>query len=234
MNVIVFMTDGRPNGLTADYSKKITDSCAPSNTPFVGVLAQWANGAVPTGTTAGLMNYTTNSITNANEGAISAGSGCKFYSDLTKVNQDMANLPTTDINGNSTTGPYSQENTASPYNGQATTLSGGISSPLQIVMASTNTLDNEATVIRSNKTLNPFIYDIALMGNGGASDQPDILLLRKMANDPSLASDTGIGQTFYNQQVTQPHGYFAVAPDASQLQVAFNSIAAHISIRLAQ
>jgi hypothetical protein len=58
--------------------------------------------------------------------------------------------------------------------------------------------------------------------------------LQKIANDPALAGDTGVGLTFYQSQINQPHGYFAVAPDASQLAVAFDSIAMQISIRLSQ
>ena len=54
-----------------------------------------------------------------------------------------------------------------------------------------------------------------------------------VANDPNLAGATGLGLSFYNQQISQPHGYFAEAPDASQL-AAFDTIAAQISIRLSQ
>jgi len=234
MNVIVFMTDGRPNGVTANYYPLVTDHCT-STQPFIGVLAQWAGGAVPSGSTAGLMNYSTTSITNANEGAIPGSTNCQFYKkDLTYVTSDISNLPAQDINGNSTTGPYSQENPAWPYNGHSTTLTNGASSPQQIVLASTNLLDNEATVIRSNATLHPSIYTIALMGDGGVNDQPDPLLLRKIANDPTLAADPGLGSTFFQQQINQPHGYFAIAPDASQLAMAFDTIATQISIRLAQ
>jgi hypothetical protein len=72
------------------------------------------------------------------------------------------------------------------------------------------------------------------MGNGPADDMPDTLLLQKIANDPNLAGDTGVGLTFYNTQINQPHGYFAIAPNASQLAVAFDTIARQISIRLTQ
>jgi Mg-chelatase subunit ChlD len=242
MNVIMFMTDGRPNGITANYYNLVTDGCVPASkqSQFVGVLSQWAGGAVTTGTTAGLMNYTTTSITDANEGPISAGSGCKFYSpnnstaNLPNVRQDISNLPTQDLYGNSTSGPYSNQNSAAWPFTTAFNRIGGASSPLQIVIASENILDNEATQVRTDANLHPYIYDIALEGDGATTDQPDTLLLRKIANDPSLASDTGIGSTFYRQQIGQPHGYFAEAPDASQLAVAFDTIATQITIRLAQ
>jgi len=205
MNVIVFMTDGRPNGVTADFSQPnnlAIGTCTEDNAgdDLIGVLAQWAGGAVASGSTAGLMNYRTTSITNTNEGHIPAGSGCAFTTSLTNVSLDISGMPATDIYGNSLTGPYSQENPAWPYNGLAPNLV-GVSSPREIVMASTNAVDNEATQVRTNTTLNPFIYSIALDGDGPVSDQPDTLLLRKMANDPSLAGDSGIGSTFYRQQI---------------------------------
>jgi len=232
MNVIVFMTDGRPNGVTAKFAA--TDGCvSASGGPPEGVLAQWANGAVPKGTTAGLMQDSVPGITTADGQAIGA-KNCTFSGDLTKVYKDIPNLPATDLFGNSLAGPYSQLNSATwpyttPFN-----PTGGTSVPQQIVIASTNAVDNEATQVRTNANLHPHIYDIALEGDGPVDDQPDTLLLRKMANDPSLAADTGIGKTFYQQQINQPHGYFAEAPDASQLAVAFDTIATQITIRLSQ
>jgi Mg-chelatase subunit ChlD len=238
MNVIMFMTDGRPNGVTADYSLPglgVTDGCKmPANTP--GVIAQWAGGAVPNGSTAGVMNATTTAITFPNDGhSLTGSSGCKFNGpNLTNVSQDIPNLPTQDFFGNALAGPYSQLNGATwPYT-TAFNRIGAVSVPQQIVIASTNALDNEATQVRTDATLHPYIYDIALLGDGPVSDQPDTLLLRKIANDRSLAGDTGVGLTFYQAQISQPHGYFAIAPDASQLALAFNTIATQISVRLAQ
>jgi Flp pilus assembly protein TadG len=233
MNVIVFMTDGRPNGVTGQFTA--IDSCATQNgTPLQGVLSQWAGGAVANGTTAGLMQSSVASITSPDGIAITGVQHCAFTgaNNLPNVTTDILDIPATDVYGNLTSGPYSQLNSATwpyttPFN-----PAGGAKIPQQIVIASTNAVDNEASQVRTNTNLNPFIYDIALEGDGPANDQPDTLLLRKMANDPSLAGDTGIGKTFYQQQINQPHGYFAEAPDASQLSVAFNTIATQISIRL--
>ncbi|MGD0364123.1 MAG: VWA domain-containing protein [Bryobacteraceae bacterium] len=235
MNVIMFMTDGRPNGITADFSSLVTDGCAPANQPFVGVVAQWAGGAQTTGNTAGLMQNNTSGITFPNDNIpIAASNGCKFYTGLTNVRQDIQDLPTQDFYGNSTAGPYSQVNGSTwPYTTPFNPV-GGVSVPQQIVIASTNAVDNEATQVRTDSTLHPYIYDIALMGNGPVDDMPDTLLLQKIANDPALAGDSGAGLTFYQQQINQPHGYFAEAPDASQLAVAFNTIATQISVRLAR
>jgi Flp pilus assembly protein TadG len=237
MNVIMFMTDGRANGVTADFSQNnlVADGCNPPNQPFIGVVAQWANGAMPSGNTAGLMQNTTSSITFPNDNVPIAGSNnCQFYTNLENVRNDIPNLPTTDLYGNSTAGPYSQENSATwPYTTPFNPV-GGVSVPQQIVIASANALDNMATQVRTNTTLNPYIYDIALMGNGPVDDMPDTLLLQKIANDPSLAAATGVGQTFYQQQINQPQGLFEIAPDATQLALAFDTIARQISIRLSQ
>jgi Mg-chelatase subunit ChlD len=238
MNVIMFMTDGRPNGVTADYSLPglgVASGCSlPANTP--GVIAQWAGGAVTSGHTAGVMDAATAGITFPNDGHPLAGSsGCSFDSpNLQSVRSDIPNLPTTDFYGNPLAGPYSQLNSATwPYT-TAFTPVGAVSIPQQIVIASTNAVDNEATQVRTDPTLHPFIYDIALMGNGPPDDMPDTLLLQKIANDPNLAGQAGVGQTFYQMQINQPHGYFALAPDASQLAVAFNTIATQISVRLSR
>ncbi len=235
MNVIVFMTDGRPNGVTENFTSMAIGGCSTDKAgdPLTGVLAQWAGGALPTGNTAGLMNDSTNSLLNTNEGPIPAGGGCHFPANLTNVRKDISGMPNTDIYGDSLVGPYSQQNTAWPYNGVSPSLV-GVSSPQDIVVASANAVDNAATTVRTDATLTPYIYSIALEGNGPVNDQPDELLLRKMANDPTLAGDSGIGATFYQNQINQPHGYFAVAPNASQLAVAFNTIATQISVRLAQ
>jgi len=234
-NVIVLMTDGRPNGFTGNYTNLRTSpgSCDPGNAPLIGTLAQWAGGPNPTGTTAGLMNYSTNSITNANEGPTAYSGGCNFAGDLTKARNDLSGMPPADIYGNATAGPYSTYNPNFPYNGAYANLT-GVSSPQMIEVASTNVLDNEGTKIRTDATLKPAIYTIALEGNS-PGDPPDTLILRKLANDPSMENDPdATARTFYQQQKAQPQGYFADAPDPSQLFAAFNTIATQIVIRLSR
>ena len=153
-NVIVLMTDGRPNGFTGDYTnlRKNPGSCDPGGAPLVGAIAQWAGGPSATGSTAGLVNYATNSITNTNEVAIANGAGCNFAADLTKVRNDVSGMPPTDIYGNSTSGPYSVYNPAYPYNSASVNLT-GVNSPQMVEVASTNALDNEGTKIRTDVTL---------------------------------------------------------------------------------
>jgi len=234
-NVIVLMTDGRPNGFTGDYTalRSHPASCDPLGSPLVGTLAQWAGGPVSTGTTAGLMNYSTTSITNANENAIPNGSGCQFAGDLTRARNDLSGMPATDVYGNSTSGTYSVGNPNAPYNGMAATLT-SVTSPQMIEVASTNVLDNEGIKIRTNATLKPAIYTIALEGTS-PGDPPDTLILRKLANDPTMENDPDpTTRAFFQTQRLQPRGYFVDAPDPSQLCAAFNAIATQIVVRLAK
>ena len=187
-NVVVLMTDGRPNGFTGDYISPTNlrlhpTTCANGATHMIGVAAQWAGGPVSSGTTAGLMQPTTNSPSaSGNDGVISTNSGCNFASDMTQAYKDFSLMPNRDTHGNSTTGNYSVYNTNAPYNGMVDALS--ISVPAQVEIAATNALDNQCTTIRQNTVLKPNIYTIALEGNDPTGkDTPDTILLRKLAND---------------------------------------------------
>jgi hypothetical protein len=146
------------------------------------------------------------------------------------VSQDIGSLPTQDYFGNATQGPYTVE---SPSYGSAANL-GDVTDAQGIVYAAINAVDNQSNTIRTNATLKPTIYTIGLSGDGAVDQYPDPLLLMKMANDPNMAAVSAAGQTFYNQQIGQPQGLFANAPDASQLAVAFDTIARQISVRLSQ
>jgi hypothetical protein len=229
------MTDGRPNGFTGDYTNLRSHplTCDVVNTPLIGVMAQWAGGPIAAGSTAGLMNYSASSIGNVNEGAISAGFGCQFAGDLTKARNDLSGMPAADVYGNATAGTYSVNNPNAPYNGTAANLT-SVTSPQMIEVGSTNVLDNEGIKIRTNGALKPAIYTIALEGTS-PGDPPDTLILRKLANDPTMESDPDpTAQAFYQQQKAQSRGYFVDAPDPSQLCAAFNAIATQIVVRLAK
>jgi hypothetical protein len=247
-NVIVLMTDGRPNGFTGDYTDYRTSPGTCGTNPFQGVFAQWSGGPVtnPT-TTAGLMlwqasaaNYSTDAVTPK------ATSTCHMGAPNTTANlpngyQDITQMPPTDVYLNSTTGPYSANNPNYPYYNTTAILTkiGGVFLPKWVEVAAANALDNQGTVIRSNTTLKPAIYTIALEGNGGANDAPDTLLLRKLANEPTMAGD--LDSTTKNMWLAQNSGptaqtagYFVDAPDPSQLCAAFNQIATQIVVRLAK
>ena len=60
-------------------------------------------------------------------------------------------------------------------------------------------------------------------------------MLRKLANDPTMQNDAdATARLYFQQQVGQPTGYFADAPDPSQIFAAFDTIATQIVVRLAR
>ena len=246
-NVIVLMTDGRPNGFTGDYTNYRTSSgtCGTSNPPFWGVFAQWSGGPVTTPTTtAGLMlwqassaSYDTDAVTPRATSTCHMGAP-NTTANLTNGYLDITQMPPTDVYNNSTTGPYSANNPNYPYYNTTAILtkSGSVFLPKWVEVAAANAVDNQGTVIRSNTTLKPAIYTIALEGNGGANDAPDTLLLRKLANEPTMQndSDSTTRTMWAGQNPGQTVGFFVDAPDPSQLCAAFNQIATQIVVRLAK
>jgi Flp pilus assembly protein TadG len=233
-NVVVFMTDGIPNGVTGDFRPYRLGNCG-KNDPspqMVGVLAQWANNQA-VGDTAGLMKRTATSVTDDSSASVEGTNKCLFLGDLKLVDSDVSRMPANDVYGNALAGPYSTySNPYVPFFGSAANLT-RVDRPQEITKASANAADNQATVIRSHPTLKPMIYTIGLITNP-TGDKPDEQLLMKISNDPGLASAPGAGPTFYAQQQTQPRGIYVNAPDATQLRSAFDTIATHIVVRLSR
>jgi len=236
-NVIVLMTDGRPNGFTGTYTGLIKNpaSCKVTSGTMKGEVEQWAGGPYATGTTAGLSVETTTVVTSAQDGTAPPNTtGCAMDSNISGAPPtDLTQMPTADVHGNSIMGNYSVNNPNAPYGSSADTRN--LSSPQQIEIASVNALDNEGITIRQNAILGTNVYTIALEGNA-PNDPPDTLLLRKLANDPTMQNDpSATAQLFWTQQNPgQTVGYFVDAPDAGQLSAAFNSIAERIVVRLAR
>jgi len=232
-NVVMLMTDGLPTGITADFSadglvKNGDHGCNPTGP---GVFAGGTvGGNMFPGGSLGLSVATEPTLGTPDDVPIPTGSGCHFYSNEGNVSQDISQLPSSDYFGNSTTGNYT---VASSAYGQAANLN-DVTDAQGAVYAAINAADNQATAIRTNATLKPYIYTIGLSGDGAVDQYPDPLLLMKMANDPNLAGQTGAGATFYTQQLGQPQGLNINAPDATQLAMAFDTIARQISVRLSQ
>jgi hypothetical protein len=231
-NVIVFMTDGIPNGFSGNFIQYRISPCGTTGTPMVGVLAQWANNA-STGTTAGLMARSTSSTSGSTPYSSENTGSCNFRSDLSQVKTDVTRMPTQDVYGNALAGTYSSYlNDDVAFFGSPADLT-HVDRPQDITRASANALDNQATTIRSNTTFKPMIYTIGLNTDPTGNDNPDEQLLRKIANDPSLATAPNSGPQIYQNQKTQPRGIYVNAPDASQLGAAFETIATNIVVRLA-
>jgi Flp pilus assembly protein TadG len=238
-NVIVFMTDGIPNGVTGDFNGYNILPCRPLGAGgLVGVLAQWNNN-LSTCTnqwscTAGLMRRSIPNVTDGGQ-PIGTVTGCTFDDgNLGTVRKDISRMPNQDNWGNALAGPYSTySNPDVNFFGSPANLN-GVSLPQEITKASANALDNMATTIRSDTTLKPQIYTIGLNPDPQGNDQLDHQLLKKLANDPSMAAMSANGLLFYNAQKTQTHGIYVNAPDATQLQAAFDTIATHIVLRLSR
>ncbi len=228
LNLIVFFTDGVPNGVTAHFPVKQTAdlryglsnpfsiSPVPASsckaTILTGTIAQESNNDT-LGWTGGV--YSTQAVApNVTANPLLAAPGCLYPSsnDGVYMRADVASIPSTDVNGNATTG-YQPVTTYpdGPYVGQIR-----VDMPPAITQASQNAADNAAIRIRADKTLVPVIYTIGL---GGTSFQPlDQTFLLRLANDPR--------SPIYDP--SEPAGLFVFAENATQLNNAFNTVASQI------
>jgi Flp pilus assembly protein TadG len=209
LNVIVFFTDGLPNGITADFQPllKPLSTCTDKLTPKVGFLAQWG-GDVDPGPTAGVINTLATSVGSANEVKIANSAGCAFAADLTRIREDIARMPDADYWGDATTGYKPVDLTR-------------VDLPTQVVAASINAADNAARRIRSDAALRPYIYTIGL--GGTTAEGHDDEFMRRVSNDPQAG----------NYDPTQSTGLFVWSPSPAQLQDAFQRIASEV-LRLSQ
>jgi Flp pilus assembly protein TadG len=247
-NIIVLMTDGRPNGVDGNFTPyAVTTACGANN--LTGMIAQWAGGAVASGNTAGIMNHTDandsggdNTINAPNCNFNSGGSGT---ANATKMPQDINQIPNRDVYGNYTITnsganytSYTSQNPSAPWLNKEPVLAGangsnhGPNGPFDIAAASINAADSQGITIRSDTTLKPQVYVIAVIGTD-STDIPDTLFLQKMANyglDPNDAT----AKKFITAQSSQTKGYFVAAPDPTQIDAAFQQVAAQIGMRLAQ
>ena len=237
LNLIVYYTDGQPNGLSASYPiKTLADvrydavqtstlvntpasGCKPNSTGTLsGILAQGAADGSTLGYTTGLFSNVGTSISDTSDPMIAAP-GCAFlgsYDNQAYVRRDIAYIPTTDSWGNSTVGykPVDTYPAGNPYAGKMR-----VDEPIAVVYASTNAGDSAGQRIRSDKTFSPVIYCIGLGGDGWIDHD----FLARIANTPTSSS--------YNP--AQPSGLYVYSPDSSQLAAAFNSVASQI-LRLSQ
>jgi len=229
-NIIMLMTDGLPTAITADFwGLRSNSSCGSS--PLKGVFAGGLRaGSLFPGGSLGLSVDTQTTLTTAQDVVIPNDGGCHFAANLGLVSSDIASLPTADYFGNSTQG-YTA---LSPAYRFAPANLADVSDAQGAVYAAINAADNQATAIRSDATLRPTIYTIGLSGDGALDQNPDGLLLMKMANDPNLAGQAAPGPSFYRSQSGQPQGAYANAPSAAQLAQAFDTIARQIAVRLSQ
>jgi hypothetical protein len=212
LNLIVFFTDGLPNGLVADFNiypgtnlLKSSSACTyklKASRPMLGFLSQ-KSGFNPTGTTAGIKVLDGSTISSVSEVPITTNStGCAYRSNEDNMRQDVAKMPAADYYGNATTGYHSVDLTR-------------VDSPQQIGYASVNAADSGVRRIRQDSALNVVIYTI---GYEGGSEVPDQVWMKRISNDPTSASFDS----------TRPAGLYVSAPTTGDLGAAFAKIASEI------
>jgi hypothetical protein len=218
LNLIVFFTDGLPNGLVAEFNDPTTaknllisrsNGCTyrrVANRSMLGFLSQYS-GFAPTGTTAGIKLLGASTVSSVNEGPIQTNSnGCAYRTDDTQMHQDVLKMPTLDYYGSATTG----------YVGVTLT---SIDSPQQIGHASLNAADSAVMRIRQDNALNVVIYTI---GYSGGTEAPDEVWMKRISNDPT--------STYYT--TAEPPGLYVNATTTGDLSGAFARVASEI-LRLA-
>lgn len=217
LNLIVFFTDGLPNGLAADFNDptpsknllKSTSLCTyklVANHPMVGFLSQ-KSGFAPSGTTAGVKKLDASTVSSVSEGPISTNStGCAYRTNEDNMRQDVVRMPAQDLYGSATTG----------Y--KAVDLS-RVDSPQQIGFASLNAADDAVRRIRQDANLSVVIYTV---GYEGGAERPDETWMKRISNDPSSA----------DYDPSKPPGLYVKAPTTAELAAAFAKIASEI-LRLA-
>ncbi len=224
LNVILFFTDGLPNGITADFIRPVDlrtnpSTCSPLATTMQGWIAQ-INGFSDSGCPGancvnGLFSPGPLATASTQDGGVISGTGCQFVGNAKNVYKDFKSIPTQDIYGN-------QTNPASPYKSVDLT---GIGKPSQIGAASSNAADQAAQRMRAG-TLNnivPLVDAIGFVDSPGAPEKPDPVLMKRVAN----TQDSPIYDS------TKPTGLYILANDQDELQAAFLQIASQI-LRLSQ
>jgi Flp pilus assembly protein TadG len=221
LNVILFFTDGLPNGITGNFVNLRTSptTCAPLAASMQGWIAQ-SNDFSDTGCPGpncvnGLFTPGPLAAVGDRDGALISGSGCQFASNSRNVYQDFTSLPTQDIYGN-------QTSPANPYKPVNLT---GIGLPSQVGAASFNAADQAAQRMRAGtlNTVVPLIDAIGFVDSPGAPEKPDAVFMKRVANT--------IDSPIYNS--TAPTGVYILASDQDELQAAFLQIASQI-LRLSQ
>jgi Mg-chelatase subunit ChlD len=217
LNLIVFFTDGLPNGLVANYNDatpalnllRTTSACTyrlVANRPMLGFISQ-KSGFAPTGTTAGVKKIDASTVASVSEVSITTNSNnCAYRSNEDNMRQDVLKMPPQDYYGNLTTGYHAVDLTR-------------VDSPQQVGYASLNAADRAVTRIRQDTALSVVIYSI---GYHGGTEAPDENWLKRIANDPSSPSFDSL----------KPTGMYVKAPTLGDLSSAFARVASEI-LRLA-
>lgn len=223
LNVIVFFTDGLPNGIVGNFNNTRYDGnpdlikeeslCADKTADKVGYLVQGSGGKM-TGNTSGIFGWPHSNHKTTSQTRINGLNGCAMATNANNMRQDIASMPFRDIWGN---------RADQSFPGAVAVDLTAVNSPHHINRASMNTALDQAKRIRSNAALKPVIYSIGL-GSETAPEPPDHWFMRKLAN-------THDSPTFDDDEAEGMYIFVQVADQESGLQEAFQRVAGEI-IRL--
>jgi Mg-chelatase subunit ChlD len=218
LNVIVFFTDGRPTAVTETFPILSSSTCS-SKTAKLGVLTVGFSNGVPQAAMGLYVQDAPPQPFTQDLTLITNRTNCRFASSASNVASDVSNAPTTDYWGNSLT--------ATGFKSVITSGTGlSITNAANIQNFSINAADHAALRVRrgdpdpsqSNKSVpGVTIYTIGL----GDIDE---VLLKRMANDPSLSP---------NPVAEGAPGRYIYAQNATELDLAFTRVASEL-MRIAQ
>ncbi len=210
LNLIVFFTDGVPNGVTGDYNAdgasliKGLSGCQYKSQPGRPMIGFVARGA-------GICKLDVGTMADSPYRAITTNSlNCAYASDTSRYGNDVNRLPATDLYGNATNGVnrYVVADLSRPTDST------------QIAHASLNAADDAVRRIHADANLKPIVYVIGLLGG---TDQPDPVWMKRISNDPR--------SIYYSSSI--PAGLYAEARNPTELQAAFAKVGSEI-LRLCQ
>src|SRR5581483_5214831 len=221
LNVLLFFTDGLPNGVTADFApqRKSPLICDPLGAPLIGWISQTSGFVVDPGVTHGLFRTVATGPSDPTDGANSSvipnGIGCQFFTNPDNMKNDFNAIPAEDYYGNLTTPP-------NPY--KPVDLN-GINRATQVAAASYNAADYAARRMRAGAINNivPLVYTISIITNPNPSEWPDPIFMKRVTNT--------VDSPIYDS--TKPTGLYIDAQNKGNLGNAFLRIASEI-LRLSQ
>jgi Flp pilus assembly protein TadG len=219
LNVILFFTDGLPNGITANFAplRVNPNTCSFGSISMLGWISQTSGFVIDPGTTRGLFIPVAQAVSDPNDGStanlIANRAGCNFAANDANMYLDFTGIPAQDFYGNLTNPP-------NPY--KPVDLS-GLRRATQVAAASFNAADYAAQRMRAGAINNivPLVYTISLLDN--PAEPPDAIFMKRVSN----TIDSPIYDT------TKPTGLYIDAQSADELPAAFQRIASEI-LRLSQ
>ncbi|MEO8129525.1 MAG: vWA domain-containing protein, partial [Bryobacteraceae bacterium] len=255
LNIVMFMTDGLPNVVVANYQTRMkTNSLCKDSAgvaisgggnmsanprawyPSValgglfGTIPAGPIGAIGEGFGVNRWYSATNNPSTYSQGTATttAAPGCAFPSNTANFTSDISGFPENDIFGNSLSG-YRAINrvTSGAYTGQIRADQATNTDDISF-----NTSDAAATQARTNTTVQAYVFGVGLGGTTGTP--PDYRLMQRMTNDPNAdLYNTPALYGAYSNIPTQPVGTFIYASNPGQLNSAFLKISSMI-LRLSQ